>query len=28
MDWGIENPIISTRDLEFPDFMETNFIFK
>jgi dTDP-4-dehydrorhamnose 3,5-epimerase len=27
MDWGISNPILSNRDLEFPGFSETDFVF-
>lgn len=27
MTWGIENPIMSERDLSFPDFLKTNFNF-
>lgn len=27
MKWNLENPILSERDLNFPDFQDTNFIF-
>jgi dTDP-4-dehydrorhamnose 3,5-epimerase len=27
MEWGIDNPILSTRDLEFPDFSDTDLFF-